>query len=131
MSPRSKESAQEWLRRARSNFVRASLTKPAEVYWEDLCFDAQQAAEKALKALYIFHGKRFPFTHDLGELIEQLEGFIPDIPESVHEASDLSDYAVVTRYPAWGKSVDEAEYKAALEKSRCVLSWVESRLAAG
>lgn len=37
----------EWLARARSNLVRASLKMPG-VYLEDLCFDAQQAAEKAL-----------------------------------------------------------------------------------
>jgi HEPN domain-containing protein len=37
---------QEWLNRARSNLVRATAAMP-DVYLEDLCFDAQQAAEKA------------------------------------------------------------------------------------
>jgi HEPN domain-containing protein len=27
--------------------------------------DAQQAAEKAIKAVFVLHGKRFPLTHDL------------------------------------------------------------------
>jgi HEPN domain-containing protein len=40
---------EDWLRRARSNLARASTAKTDEIMWEDLCFDAQQAAEKALK----------------------------------------------------------------------------------
>jgi HEPN domain-containing protein len=52
----------EWLKRAVSNLERARQPKPPSVYWEDLCFDAQQAAEKAVKALYIWHGKKFPFS---------------------------------------------------------------------
>jgi hypothetical protein len=36
----------EWLNRARSNLAQASVRLP-EVYLEDLCFQAQQAAEKA------------------------------------------------------------------------------------
>jgi HEPN domain-containing protein len=31
------------------------------VYLEDLCFDAQQAAEKAIKAVFIAPGERFPY----------------------------------------------------------------------
>src|SRR5829696_10527795 len=42
----------EWLNRARSNLVRAQAILPG-VYLEDLCFDAQQAAEKAIKAVLI------------------------------------------------------------------------------
>ena len=42
----------EWLNRARSNLTQAQ-TRIAGVYLEDLCFAAQQAAEKAIKALLI------------------------------------------------------------------------------
>ena len=42
----------EWLRRARSNLARSSQGQVApDVLFEDACFDAQQAVEKALKAL--------------------------------------------------------------------------------
>jgi predicted nucleotidyltransferase len=41
-------------------------TPEEEVYPEDLCFNAQQAAEKAIKALLIAHGVRFPYVHDIG-----------------------------------------------------------------
>ena len=39
----------EWLNRARSNLALAKNRVP-DAYLEDLCFEAQQAAEKAIKA---------------------------------------------------------------------------------
>ncbi len=39
---------QKWLKRAKSNLVRAKQPKPEEVYYEDLCYDAQQSVEKLL-----------------------------------------------------------------------------------
>ena len=42
----------EWLTRARRNLAQARA-HISEVYLEDLCFDAQQAAEKAIKALLL------------------------------------------------------------------------------
>jgi hypothetical protein len=49
----------EWLNRARSNLAHAQAVSP-EVFLEDLCFDAQQAAEKAIKAIFICRGEAFP-----------------------------------------------------------------------
>ena len=45
-----RDDPREWMNRANSNLARARVMAP-EVYLEDLCFDAQQAAEKALKAV--------------------------------------------------------------------------------
>jgi HEPN domain-containing protein len=60
-----------WLLRARSNLRRAALgPQHPEVFLEDLCWDAQQAAEKALKALCIHRGIAFPKTHSLEMLSE-------------------------------------------------------------
>ncbi len=59
----------EWLRHARSNLSRCrSDSRLPDVLFEDLCFDAQQAAEKAFKAVLVLRGRRFPRTHDLAEL---------------------------------------------------------------
>lgn len=44
----------EWLRRAHSNLARARADRNSpEILYEDLCFDAQQAAEKAIKAVLV------------------------------------------------------------------------------
>lgn len=66
------EVALVWLRRARGNLARAKQPKPAEGFWEDLCFDAQQAAEKAVKAVLVFHQIDFPRTHDISGLLSLL-----------------------------------------------------------
>jgi len=59
---------QEWLQRARSNLTRARH-RIQGVHLEDLCFDAQRAAEKALKALLISLGVRtFPPDPRSGQL---------------------------------------------------------------
>ena len=42
----------EWMNRARSNLALAKNRVPG-AYLEDLCFEAQQAAEKAIKAVMI------------------------------------------------------------------------------
>jgi HEPN domain-containing protein len=39
----------DWLVRAKSSLALAKQAKPQEAFWEDQCFLAQQAAEKALK----------------------------------------------------------------------------------
>lgn len=69
----------EWLNRARSNLSRAKAKIP-EAYLEDLCFDAQQAAEKAIKALLIKKGIAFPYVHDLARLLTLLEKAGEEIP---------------------------------------------------
>jgi HEPN domain-containing protein len=64
----SPEDPREWLNRARSNLALAKAKRKG-VYLEDLCFDAQQAAEKAIKAVLIKVDVDFPYAHDLAELL--------------------------------------------------------------
>lgn len=64
----------EWLNRARRNLIRARLDARIDgVFLEDLCFDAQQAAEKAIKGVLIHLGVVFPYVYDLGALIALVE----------------------------------------------------------
>ncbi|QXD16597.1 HEPN domain-containing protein [Rhodocaloribacter litoris] len=60
----------DWLRRARSDLTLARLSPPDGVLREDLCFHAQQAAEKALKALWVALEQPVPRTHNLKTLLE-------------------------------------------------------------
>jgi HEPN domain-containing protein len=43
-----------WLERARSALEMAKMKPVRLVYYEDLCFQAQQAAEKALNGVLIY-----------------------------------------------------------------------------
>lgn len=64
---------------------------------EDLCFDAQQAAEKALKALLVAHKVEFPYVHDLAHLVSLVEETGTVVPEAIYRADELTPYAVLAR----------------------------------
>jgi HEPN domain-containing protein len=116
------------LRRARSNLLRAQQPKPDGVLWEDHCFDAQQAAEKALKALLTYQGIPFRFTHDIAALLTEVEQIAGEIPASVRSAVVLTDYAVTARYPGTAEPVTEQEYIEAVALASATVEWVDQRL---
>lgn len=120
----------EWLRRASSSLVRASdePTRP-EVLFDDLCFDAQQAAEKALKALLVQRQVDFPKTHSIAELLTRVAAQGLSVPEEILAAAPLSRYAVATRYPNWGEDVEREEWLDAVAQATAVVRWAESLVA--
>jgi HEPN domain-containing protein len=120
---------QEWLNRAKSNLIKAKYVK-AGIYLEDLCFDAQQAAEKAIKAALIRQGQRFPYIHDIGELLALLEQTGVKIPDFLSQAAKLTRYAVAVRYPGVIERVTQSEYKDAILIAENVVTWVESLIRA-
>lgn len=63
-------------------------------------FHAQQAVEKALKALLCFRDIDFPRTHDLESLINRLDGIGPVLPYAATHLRSLTPYAVDFRYDA-------------------------------
>jgi len=115
--------------RARNDLALARSPLPEGAVYEDLCFHAQQAAEKAIKAVYRARGRAFRYTHDLQALLKGLrrEGIV--IPPEVQGASDLNDYAWETRYPGFGEHIDENEYQAALRRAEAVVAWAEGLIA--
>jgi HEPN domain-containing protein len=116
---------EQWLSRALSNLDRAREGKVREtILYEDLCFDCQQAAEKSLKALLVAYDKESPRTHIIAQLLETLERGGMKIPEDVKAASDLTEYAVHTRYPGLYEPVTEEEYQEALAMAERVHEWV-------
>lgn len=119
--------AEQWLGRAKSNLSRAATGKTgADVLYEDLCFDCQQAGEKSLKALMVLHNLVPSPTHSLSLLVETLEKHKIQIPAEVKAAVALSYYAVTTRYPGHYEPVEEEEYLKALSMAKQVVAWVES-----
>ncbi len=126
-----KATAREWLLRARGNLSRAQQPKPAEAFWEDLCFDAQQAAEKAVKAVLIARGVSFPYVHDIDVLLTTLESAGWSVGDEIRQADDLSRYAVETRYPGVGPRVTESEWREAVALATAVVEWAEQELARG
>jgi HEPN domain-containing protein len=114
-----------WLKRARSNLVRAKQPKPEEVLWEDLCFDTQQAVEKSLKAVLLARRIPFRFVHDIAELLTLLENEGVFLPEEIRAAAELTDYAVESRYPGPFEPATQEEFERALAIANTVLAWAE------
>ena len=117
----------EWLNRARSNLARAKVSVSG-AYLEDLCFDAQQASEKAIKAVMIGRGIDFPYIHDLARLLMTLEAYGEPIPDTIRRAAKLTQYALHTRYPGLEEPVSEPEYQEAVAIAEAVVRWAEGRL---
>ena len=98
------------------------------MYLEDLCFDAQQAAEKAIKALLVRKGVAFPYVHDIAYLLTLAEQTAVQIPDPVRRAEDLTRYAVVTQYPGLVEPVSESHYRDALASVEAVVRWAEEKV---
>ncbi len=113
----------DWLRRARSDLALAKAPLPTDVLYADLCFHAQQAAEKAIKAVYRARRYGFRYTHDLSELLDGLARHGVFVPQEIREAVTLTDFAWETRYPGPAELVTEDEYRRAVTLAEKVVEW--------
>ena len=118
-----------WLRHAEEDLI------TAETYLNDpripprqSCWCAQQAAEKALKAVLIFLQIDFPRTHDLNILRDlvperwQLKIALPNL-------GFLNRWAIQARYPEDGQEATGTDASTAVEHARAVWTSVSTELA--
>lgn len=121
-----------WLRQSEADLDTATHLLRDGIFYASVFF-AQQAAEKALKALWIEHQREAPpRTHDLVALARQLEA-----PEGVVEAAaELAPEYLLTRYPSpevalpvdlYTQSSAQRHWEAAQQ----VRAWVLERLGLG
>jgi len=117
--------AVRWLAYARSdlNAARALLRDP-EYFPRQVCFLAQQAAEKAIKAVFVLLEIEFPFTHDLDRLRDLLpEGW--RVKTEFPDLAELTIWAVEARYPGDLPDVVEADARHALQTAEAVYQAIE------
>ena len=115
-------SAKDWLRHAKSDLVLAGMRKTKRLMYEHLCFHAQQAAEKAIKAVLVHNGVRIPRSHDLTYLL----GLLPDgltIPPALLEVPVLTRYAVQQRYPGEEPPLTPKHRRLALQLAESTVMW--------
>lgn len=107
--------------------VLSKQEKPSGAVWEDLCFNAQQAAEKALKSVLTLQATDFPKTHDIEHLLDLLEQSGRSFPESLRRGVRLTQYAVELRYPfpGTGEEVTEGDYREAVAIAQEIVEWAE------
>jgi HEPN domain-containing protein len=88
-----------WLFRANEDIlvIENLFESEPEMFSSSICFHAQQAVEKFLKAFLVYHDIDFPKTHDLDFLLlecKKINDKIFDI-----DLGSLTDFGVSIRYP--------------------------------
>lgn len=89
--------AYDWLRQAHKDLEQAKDSQ-RDGHHEWACFAAQQAAEKAVKALHLSSGQEF-FGHVVAKILRQLPRAIKVPEELVEKAQVLDSYYISSRYP--------------------------------
>ena len=131
MSPEGRPSlTEQWMILARGDLEFASNPPLRGGHYARLCFFAQQAAEKAVKAVMTARGLRFPFTHNLQALLELIPDEAAAHPELIG-AIALTSYAAEHRYPPYLDSPDEDDWREALRLASAVVAWAEAALEPG
>lgn len=107
-----------WLGRADNDLRAAELILAGSLpSYETVSFHAQQAVEKALKALLIRHQIEFERTHNLAELLRLAEPIARDVATALADCPLLTPYAVEARYPG-GPPVEQPDASQHLELAR-------------
>lgn len=118
-----------WLAKAEEDLLAGDLILRGSMpSYETVSFHAQQAAEKALKALLVRYQVDFSKTHNIGELLLLAELVAPRISEKLAETRTLTPYAVGARYPGEGPQVDREEADQHLSLARKVVGIIDALL---
>ena len=90
-------------------------------------FHAQQAAKKLLKAWLAAHGLVFPLTHDLGALLEILQGRERDA-ERFQGLLALNPFTVQFRYESISEGTEPLDRDGLIASIQALLGRVQSAL---
>jgi len=121
------ERYESWIERAKSSYEIAKTAINNNIYYEDLCYQSQQAVEKALKGLLIYYSVDPEFTHNIGLLLNELEK-LTKIPENIKLATNVTKYAIITRYPGEYDEITKENYEESIKIAKDCIDWVESKI---
>lgn len=100
MSGKRREEAKRWFQQARHDLA-ASAWNVQGGFFPQACFWAQQAGEKALKALLYYLGfkRRALMTHSLVEMVRIARDRVPELSGILEDARELDLHYIPSRYP--------------------------------
>lgn len=104
-----------WAAKAESDLlnIRNNLVA-ARVPWDTVCFHAQQAAEKMLKAALVARGRNVARVHDLVALLAEAIAAGSPLASLEADCRLLTPYSVLLRYPGMSAEPSEHEGRAAV-----------------
>jgi len=119
-----------WIRKAESDLISATMGADSGQALDTVCFHAQQAAEKYIKAYLVAYEVEFPFIHNLEKLIELCSQRDPSFAGLKTLSQELTPYAVELRYDTdFWPSAETA--RQALEAAQRIKEFVVERLPGG
>jgi HEPN domain-containing protein len=133
MSDQNLSEAQRWLQQAKHDFEVAQWSAKGG-YWSHVCFMAQQAGEKALKAFLYAKGERNVVGHALLVLVRRCVRHEASFEELEPLCRRLDKFYVITRYPDGlpglvpSEYFDEDEANQSLEAANSILQAVGNAL---
>jgi HEPN domain-containing protein len=124
-----REFTRQWLEKAEGDYKTSGHLLPAgKGHLEAVTFHSQQASEKYLKALLVWHQIEFPKTHDLDLLLKLVSSREPELATSLADAGILTPYGVEYRYPGEYPDVTMNEAQKAFEIAGRVRKVILKRL---
>jgi HEPN domain-containing protein len=133
MADASAAEAKAWMVKAWRDLETARRSATGEPPFYDIAvYHCQQAAEKAVKAFLVHHGKVCEKTHDIEVLVDLACEFDSSFRKLTDAADALTPYATRFRYPNATFEVEPlpVEYNEALEHAKSVYEFVLNLLPA-
>lgn len=147
-----KENAKPMFSLAKSDLSIARLGKVSDdTKYETLCTLCQQAIEKSLKSLLIYHNVPYPQDHSIGLIVDEIEKNQISLPADIKSAAivhvtvegfsypiryprvygtvtSLSAYAKDKRYSISKNPLDEQDYQKVLTRCEKIVDWVSQEI---
>ena len=99
----------EWMEKAEKDYAAVQWLQQAPIPdYDIICFHIQQCIEKYLKAWLQAANLLIPRSHDLKELLALIVPTVPMWQTWEPDFSEISKYAVATRYPGDSATADNA-----------------------
>ena len=129
MDEAKRDLVQRWLVKADHDLGMARKAESGpDVYLDMGLFHCQQAAEKAIKALLVYHDCEFERVHDIVGLVNLVAPAEPRVLSQLAAAKYLTPFAVGVRYPDEQQEPSLEEFQKAFKHATSITQFVLSVL---
>ena len=128
MNAAEKELVQALLKRAETDLLNATILRDStQGNPEGIGFHVQQAVEKSIKAILVFHVIDYPRTHSIAELARLVSDNNIHLPAAFLDSNRYSSYARDLRYDEIGPN-EEFDFDIAIAHAAECVSFAKSYL---